>query len=168
MRARGLPITFPTGSPAEKDNDLGQERSLPCSFPTLSYPSLSFLNSFRVENPCSVHPISEVKVRQPWSEHELRFFPCSSPSLYHSSLLSPLLLPSLCFFNHGIYLHTQQKRSFPLSSAIPLTSQIENGRLYPPFFRKSYEGIFLLVLPKFPSSIQFPQIFPALFMVSLT
>ena len=51
MRARGLPITFPTGSPAEKDNDPGQERSLPCSFPTLSYPSLSFLNSFRVEIP---------------------------------------------------------------------------------------------------------------------
>ena len=75
MRARGLPITFPTGSPAEKDNDPGQERSLPCSFPTLSYLSSSFLNSFRVENPCSVHPISEVKVRQPWSEHDLRLFP---------------------------------------------------------------------------------------------
>ena len=103
VRARGLPITFPTGSPAEKDNDLGQERSLPCSFPTLSYPSLSFLHSFRVENPCSVHPIAEDKVREPWSDNDLRFFPCSSPSLYHSSLLSPLLLPSLCFFNHGIY-----------------------------------------------------------------
>ena len=101
VRARGLPITFPTGSPAEKDNDPGQERSLPCSFPTLSYPSLSFLNSFRVENPCSVHSISEVKVRQPWNEHDLRFFPCSSPSLYHSSLLSSLQLPSLFFFNQA-------------------------------------------------------------------
>ena len=44
------------------------------------------------------------------------------------------MLPSLCFFfNHGIYPHTQQRRSLPLSSAFPLTSQIEKGRLYPTF-----------------------------------
>ena len=135
MRARGLPITFPTGSPAEKDNDLGQERSLPCSFPTLSYPSSSFLNSFRVENPCSVHPIAEVKFRQPWSEHDLRLF-LVPLLLFIIHLFSPAASPFF-LFQPGIYPQPQQRRSFPLSSAIPLTSQIERGRLYPTFFRKS-------------------------------
>ena len=86
------------------------------------------------------------------------------------SLFSPAAIP--IFFQLGIYPQPQQRRSFPLSSAIPLTSQIEKGRLYPTFFRKSYKGIFLLVLLKFPSSCPFygfPYFtFPSYFLMTIS